>query len=180
MSEKNNPASNSEQPAVVAQTISTHLNQKGEAHMVDVGAKHVTQRKAVARARVNMSAATLERLLRADTPKGDVLATARIAAIMAAKKTAEMIPLCHSIALTHVQVDITTDERGVILEVLANTADRTGVEMEALFAASTGALTVYDMLKGIERGMTIEVGLLEKDGGRTGHWVAETKIGENP
>jgi cyclic pyranopterin phosphate synthase len=145
----------------------THLTPDGNAHMVDVGAKDVTARRAIARARVRMSDATFARLVSGDTPKGDVLAAARIAGIQAAKKTSELIPLCHLVALTRVEVTITLD--GVI-DVSADARDRTGVEMEAMVAASVAALTIYDMLKAVDRGMSFDVGLLEKTGGKSGTW----------
>jgi cyclic pyranopterin monophosphate synthase len=148
----------------------THLDARGQAHMVDVGQKTKSDRLAVARARVHVSKQTAQRLAEGDTPKGDVLATARIAGIQAAKRTSEWIPLCHPIALTHVAVEI--EVRGKTIEILATTEtyDRTGVEMEAMVAASATALTLYDMLKGIERGIKLEIELLEKRGGRSGTW----------
>jgi cyclic pyranopterin monophosphate synthase len=151
--------------------ISTHLDAKGEVHMVDVGNKDVTARVAIARAEVRMMPETLARLRAGATPKGDVLATARVAAIQAAKRTSDLIPLCHAIALTRVEVDIRTDERSLTVEVRVEARDRTGVEMEAMVGASTGALTIYDMLKGIDRGMTFGVSLLEKSGGKSGAWT---------
>lgn len=151
----------------------THLDAKGQARMVDVGGKDVTARKAVARARVRMAKATSDRLASGDTPKGDVLATARIAAIQAAKRTSELIPLCHAIALTKVTVEIALARGEALVTATAEARDRTGVEMEALVAASTAALTLYDMLKAIDRGITFEVGLLAKEGGKTGTWTAE-------
>jgi cyclic pyranopterin phosphate synthase len=138
--------------------------------MVDVGDKTETHRRAVARARVCMQPATLA-LLRDGAPKGDVLACARIAGIMAAKRTPELIPLCHAIALTKVKLELTTSESAVEIRAEAEARDRTGVEMEALTAASIAALTVYDMLKSVDRGMIItDLALWEKDGGRTGLW----------
>lgn len=146
----------------------THLNPRGEAHMVDVGAKDVTLRVARAIARVHMSEASLTALGTGNTPKGDVLATARIAGIQAAKRTPELIPLCHTIALTRVTIDITLDRSSVVIAATAEARDRTGVEMEAMVAASTAALTIYDMLKAIDRAMTIDVALEEKTGGKSG------------
>jgi cyclic pyranopterin phosphate synthase len=152
--------------------LSTHLSPAGEARMVDVGAKAVTERRAVAGAFVAMAPETVAKLRAGLTPKGDVLATARIAGIMAAKRTPELIPLCHAIALTRVVVDLAVEDAGVRIEAHAEARDRTGVEMEALCAATVAALTLYDMLKGIDRGMVIErVALLEKAGGRSGHWT---------
>ena len=148
----------------------THLTEDGDARMVDVGAKDVTSRRAVARARVQMSAETFERLAAGDTPKGDVLAAARIAGIQAAKRTSELIPLCHLIALTRVEIAIRLEGGVAIVDASAEARDRTGVEMEAMVAASTAALTLYDMLKAIDRGMTFDVALIEKTGGKTGTW----------
>jgi cyclic pyranopterin phosphate synthase len=135
--------------------------------MVDVGGKDVTDRRAVARAAVRMSAATLDAVRRGDAPKGDVLGTARIAGIQAAKRTADLVPLCHPLPLSYVDVGVELDETGVVLTAEARTSAQTGVEMEAMTAAAVAALTVYDMVKGLERGVTIEaVELLEKSGGR--------------
>src|SRR5689334_12127196 len=141
--------------------------------MVDVGAKPPTDRRARAQAVVRMSTATAERVARGDAPKGDVLGTARIAGIQAAKRTGELIPLCHPIGLDHVDVDAVVDagQGTVTLTATAAVTARTGVEMEAMTAAAVAALTVYDMVKGLERGVTIErVELLEKRGGRSGTW----------
>ncbi|MGO8999584.1 MAG: cyclic pyranopterin monophosphate synthase MoaC [Polyangiaceae bacterium] len=151
--------------------LSTHLNERGEARMVDVGAKAVTPRRAVARARVAMQAATAARLRAGDVAKGDVLGTARIAGIQGAKRTSELIPLCHAVALTRVTVDFVVEEDGVAILATADALDRTGVEMEALTAASVAALTVYDMLKSVDRGMRLTVELAEKSGGKSGTWV---------
>jgi cyclic pyranopterin phosphate synthase len=135
--------------------------------MVDVGAKQVTDRRAVARARVRVSPETMAAIRRGDAPKGDVVGTARIAGIQAAKRTAELIPLCHPLPLSFVDVRISLQGELVEIESEARTSGRTGVEMEALTAASVAALTVYDMVKGLERGVEIgEVRLLEKSGGR--------------
>jgi cyclic pyranopterin phosphate synthase len=142
--------------------------------MVDVGEKPIADRVAVASAIVRMARGTLEVLRAGATPKGDVLATARIAGIQAAKRTHELVPLCHQIALTSVEVHFALDDDGERLHVrtIARARDRTGVEMEALTAASIAALTVYDMLKAIDRGMSIEaVRLEEKHGGRSGTWT---------
>lgn len=152
----------------------THLDARGEVHMVDVGEKAVTARRAVARARVRMAPETVAKVRAHDAPKGDAGATARIAGIMAAKKTPELIPLCHSIALTRVTVDVAWSDHGAEITATAETRDRTGVEMEAMTAVSVAALALYDMVKGTERGVTIErVELVEKSGGRSGHWVRE-------
>jgi len=148
----------------------THLTRDGHAHMVDVGAKNVTARRALARARVRMSKETFVRLVAGDTPKGDVLAAARIAGIQAAKKTSELIPLCHLVALTRVEVTISLDGGAAIIDASAEARDRTGVEMEAMVAASVAALTIYDMLKAVDRGMSFDVGLVEKAGGKSGTW----------
>ena len=147
----------------------THLDAAGQARMVDVGEKQPTARWARARAVVRMSPEAAARVLRGDTPKGDVLGVARIAAIQAAKRTDELIPLAHSLPLTHVDPAITIDaEHGTVTIVAeARCADRTGVEMEAMVACSVGALTIYDMVKGIEPGVVVErIELLEKTGGK--------------
>jgi cyclic pyranopterin phosphate synthase len=138
--------------------------------MVDVGAKTTTARRAVARARVTMQRETFDRLERGDTPKGDVLAAVRLAGIQGAKRTPELIPLCHTIALTKVTVEVALEDGGATIVATAEARDRTGVEMEALVAASTAALTLYDMLKGIDRGMRIAVELSRKEGGKSGVW----------
>ncbi len=151
----------------------THLDASGTARMVDVGAKEVTARRAVARAEVRMSPETAARVARGDAPKGDVLGVARIAGVQAAKRTGELIPLCHPVGLDHVDVEAEVDaDAGVItLVATASVTARTGVEMEAMTAASVAALTVYDMVKGVERGVEIAaVHLVEKTGGRSGHW----------
>jgi cyclic pyranopterin phosphate synthase len=148
----------------------THLDTAGRARMVDVGGKTATDRRARARAVVRMSPAAAARVAAGDNPKGDVIAVARIAAIQAAKRTDELIPLCHQLPLTHVDPQVTIDaaDGTVTLVVETATTDRTGVEMEAMVACSVGALTVYDMVKGIEPGVTIErVELLEKTGGKS-------------
>jgi cyclic pyranopterin phosphate synthase len=135
--------------------------------MVDVGAKEVTDRRAVARSLVRMSAETAAAVARGDAPKGDVVSTARIAGIQAAKRTAELVPLCHPLPLTFVDVSIQVGEGQVEIEAEARTSAQTGVEMEAMTAAAVAALTVYDMVKGLERGVEIaEIVLLEKSGGR--------------
>jgi cyclic pyranopterin phosphate synthase len=153
----------------------THFDATGAAHMVDVGAKDVTRRVARAGGRIAMQPATLALIRAGTTKKGDVLGVARIAAIQAAKRTADAIPLCHPLPLTHLSVEFDIDEPGsaVVIEVTAETLGRTGVEMEALHAASVGLLTVYDMCKAVDRGMRIEsLRLLEKRGGKSGTWVA--------
>jgi len=140
--------------------------------MVDVTAKSVTERSATARSRVSLSDEVITRLHAGDVPKGDALAVARIAAISATKKTSELIPLCHPLAIHGVDVNLVLDATGAEITVTVKTADRTGVEMEALTAASVGALTLIDMVKGLDRLARIEyVELLEKKGGRSGHWI---------
>lgn len=154
----------------------THLNQKGEAAMVDVSAKAESVREAEARARVLMSAETLALVRSGSAKKGDVLAASRIAGIMAAKKTADLIPLCHPLPLDKLSVDFVLDEADGSLEVIAmaRTTARTGVEMEAMTAASVAALTVYDMVKSAERGVTItDLRLTRKSGGKSGDYRAD-------
>ena len=149
----------------------THLDETGAARMVDVGAKEPTERRAVAEAAVRMSPQTARAVADGDAPKGDVLGTARLAGIMAAKRTHELIPLCHPLALSFVDVAAAVEEDRVTLRAEARLTGRTGVEMEALTAASVAALTVYDMVKGIEKGVEIEhVRLVEKTGGQSGDW----------
>lgn len=151
----------------------THLDAQGQAHMVDVGAKAETEREAVAGGRVTMRPETLVLLRAGDLPKGDVLGTARVAGIMAAKRTSELIPLCHPLRLTKVAVEFAYDEAASAVEITATVRCRgqTGVEMEALTAVSIAALTIYDMAKAVERGMTIsDIRLLEKRGGKSGEW----------
>ena len=148
----------------------THVDARGHARMVDVGGKPKTARVARARALVRMLPETLARLASGDTPKGDVLAVVRVAAIQAAKRTSEWIPLCHPLALTKVSVDVALGAKDTVtIEATVETTDRTGVEMEAMVAASAGALTLYDMLKGIDRAITFDVALLEKRGGKSGY-----------
>ena len=149
----------------------THIDDRGRATMVDVGAKDATERRAVARATVRMGPETARAVQQGDAPKGDVLGTARLAGIMAAKRTDELIPLCHSLPLSFVGVEAEVGEGVVTLTAEARTRAQTGVEMEALTAASVAALTVYDMVKGLEKGVEIaEVVLLEKTGGKSGDW----------
>ncbi len=149
----------------------THLDEDGKARMVDVGGKDVTRRRAVARATVRMEAATAEALSAGTVPKGDVLAVARVAGIQAAKRTSELVPLCHPLMLSSVTVDLVVGDDRVEVEAAAETVDRTGVEMEALTACAVAALTVYDMCKALDRSMVVEgLGLWEKSGGRSGDW----------
>ncbi|MFP5430332.1 MAG: cyclic pyranopterin monophosphate synthase MoaC [Gammaproteobacteria bacterium] len=153
----------------------THLDAKGNATMVDVTEKSMTTREAVAEARVRMLPQTLKMIQEGGHPKGDVFAVARIAGIMAAKKTHELIPLCHPLLLTSVKVELTAEGDDVVhVEARCKLAGQTGVEMEALTAASIAALTIYDMCKAVDKGMTIEaVRLLEKTGGKSGHYRHE-------
>jgi cyclic pyranopterin phosphate synthase len=149
----------------------THIGASGEAHMVDVGGKAETERTAVAEGAVTMLPATLKMILEGDARKGDVLGAARIAGIMAAKKTHELIPLCHPLLLTKIAVDIEPDQSlpGLRVRALARVTGKTGVEMEALTAASVACLTIYDMAKAIDRGMVISgIRLVEKTGGKSG------------
>lgn len=151
----------------------THFNPAGEAHMVDVGGKAVTQRLAVAEGTISMLPATLQLIEQGGHKKGDVLGIARIAGIMAAKKTAELIPLCHPLALTKVSIEFQIDpsENRVHCQASVATSGQTGVEMEALTAVQVALLTVYDMCKAVDRGMNMtDIRLLEKVGGKSGHW----------
>ena len=154
----------------------SHINEAGEANMVDVSGKSATARKAIAQGQIKMSAATLETILEGNNPKGDVLGTARIAGIMAAKQTSNLVPLCHPLPLSRVKIEITPDEAlpGLTIQATVKTKAETGVEMEALTAVSVTALTLYDMAKALEKSMTItNIRLLEKEGGKSGHWVAD-------
>ena len=154
----------------------THIDETGAARMVDVGSKSISERVAVARAVVSMKAETLQLLEQGGHKKGDVLAVARIAGIQAAKKCADLIPLCHPLMLTSVDVSFDTDSSVNCVEIQARckVSGQTGVEMEALTAASVAALTIYDMCKAVDRGMEIQsVGLLEKQGGKSGHWLRD-------
>ncbi|MDZ7829493.1 MAG: cyclic pyranopterin monophosphate synthase MoaC [Halofilum sp. (in: g-proteobacteria)] len=154
----------------------THFNRRGEAHVVDVGDKDETHRVAVAAGRIEMAPPTLERILAGTHGKGDVLGVARVAGIMAAKRTAELVPLCHPLPLTSIEVELEPDcESGAVrCRATAETRGRTGVEMEALTAVQIALLTIYDMCKAVDRGMRIEgVRLLEKRGGKSGDWRAE-------
>jgi cyclic pyranopterin phosphate synthase len=151
----------------------THLGARGEAHMVDVSAKAPTEREAVAEGRVVMTRKTLDIVRKGDAKKGDVLGVARIAGIQAAKRTHELIPLCHPLPISQVEVDIAVDAKlpGIVVKARVKVAGKTGVEMEALTAVSVACLTIYDMVKAVERGMRIEgIRLIEKRGGRSGHY----------
>src|ERR1700689_4240984 len=153
----------------------THIDARGEARMVDVSAKPATERTAVAEGRVVMSKATLKLITSGNAKKGDVLGTARLAGIMAAKRTSELIPLCHPLLLTQVEVDVTPDDKlpGVAVTARVKVSGQTGVEMEGLTAVSVACLTIHDMVKAVERAMGIEgIRLLEKSGGRSGHYRA--------
>lgn len=150
-----------------------HFNERGEAHMVDVGDKALTHRRAVAEGRITMQAETLQRILQGDNKKGDVLGVARVAGIMGSKKTAELIPLCHPLALSHVDIELNTDEENnsVLCRATVETTGNTGVEMEALTAVQITLLTIYDMCKAMDRGMCMsDIQLLSKSGGKSGEW----------
>ena len=152
----------------------THLDESGAARMVDVSAKNDSVREAVAEGRISMSAEALEAIKGGLVKKGDVLATARIAGIMAAKKTSELIPLCHPLPLSSVAINFDIEERGIRATATARCTGKTGVEMEALTAASTALLTIYDMAKAIDKGMVIDgIRLLSKSGGKSGDWRAK-------
>jgi cyclic pyranopterin monophosphate synthase len=147
------------------------VDERGRVKMVDVGAKPVTNREALARGTITMSAAALTLIRRGGVAKGDPLQAARLAGILAAKQTAALIPLCHPLPLTHVSVELTASKNGYAIEARVRTSAQTGVEMEALTAVSVAALTIYDMVKAVDKEMVIgEIRLLEKSGGRSGHW----------
>jgi cyclic pyranopterin phosphate synthase len=153
----------------------THFNQAGEAHMVDVGQKDLTARMAIASGKIQMLAPTLQLIISGQHKKGDVLGIARIAGIQGAKKTSDLIPLCHPVALTHLSVDfdISTEIHAVICTAKAQTIGQTGVEMEAITAVQIALLTIYDMCKAVDRGMRMtDICLLEKSGGKSGNWKA--------
>ena len=152
----------------------THLDERGAARMVDIAGKPVTHRRAVASARVLMEGSTLELIAGGQVPKGDVFAVARVAGIMAAKRTAELIPMCHPLALTHVSVDFEPEYSAVKITATAETDGKTGIEMEALTAAAVAGLTIYDMCKAVDRAMVVtDVLLVEKEGGASGHYQRE-------
>lgn len=156
----------------------THIGSSGEAHMVDVGSKEISIREATAIGHIKMQAETLELVREGNAKKGDVLATARIAGIMAAKKTSDLIPLCHPIGLTKVSIDLELSEElpGVHVSATAKVSGQTGVEMEALTACSIACLTIYDMVKAADRAMEISgIVLSEKKGGKSGHWKRESE-----
>ena len=155
----------------------THLRKTGEARMVDVSAKPATERMAVAEGRVLMAKKTLDLVLKGNAKKGDVLGAARLAGIMAAKRTHELIPLCHPLALSKVEVDIAPERDGLKVRSTVKVKGPTGVEMEALTAVSVACLTIYDMVKAVERGMRIEgIRLIEKRGGKSGHYRAKERV----
>jgi cyclic pyranopterin phosphate synthase len=154
----------------------THFNESGEAHMVNIGDKKSTARRAVVSGNISMEPATLALITGGNHKKGDVLGIARVAGIMATKRTADLIPLCHPLALTHVSVDFKIDDISNLIEctVATETEGQTGVEMEALTGAQVALLTIYDMCKAVDRGMMIgDVRLIEKSGGKSGHWVRD-------
>ncbi len=149
----------------------SHVDSKGKVRMVDVGEKPITTREALARGAITMSAAALRQIRSGKVAKGDPLQTARLAGIMAAKQTSALIPLCHPLPLTHVDVELTPTRRGYRIEARVRTSAQTGVEMEALTAVSVAALTIYDMVKAVDKEMVIgDVCLVEKKGGRSGHY----------
>ncbi len=152
----------------------THFNAAGDAHMVDVGEKSISHRVAIAEGYIKMQATTLEKILQGTHKKGDVLGVARIAGIMAAKRTSDIIPLCHPLALTKVEINFQSDisNAHIYCQAQVETRGQTGVEMEALFAVQTTLLTIYDMCKAVDRGMILtNVALVEKKGGKSGHWL---------
>jgi len=154
----------------------THINAKGEAHMVEVGHKPVTQRTAVAQGRIRMTAEAMAAIAEGRVAKGDVLATARIAGIMAAKRTSDLIPLCHPLPLSSVEVTLEPEGTAMVVTATARISAQTGVEMEAMVAASVALLTLYDMVKAMDKAMVIEqVRLLSKTGGKSGDWFAPAK-----
>lgn len=157
-------------------TTLTHFDSQGQAHMVDVGSKSDTQRVAIAQGAIRMRPETLQLIAQGNAKKGDVLGIARIAAIQASKRTSDLIPLCHPISLTKVSVefDIDAEHNSIYCKVTAQCTGKTGVEMEALTSTSVALLTIYDMVKAADKGMVIsEIKLLEKQGGKSGHWIAE-------
>jgi cyclic pyranopterin monophosphate synthase len=153
----------------------THFDEAGRARMVDVGGKEVTARQAIATGRVNMDPDTVELIRTNRVKKGDPLAVAQVAGIMAAKRTHELVPMCHPLLLTRIDLTLELDDTGVSIEATVETRGQTGVEMEALTAVSVAALTVYDMVKAVDRGMVIsDIGLQAKSGGKSGTWTRET------
>lgn len=164
-------------PEVEKNTL-THFNKKGEVHMVDVGDKDITKRVAITEGRIQMLPETLQKIINGDNKKGDVLGIARIAGIMASKKTAELIPLCHPLPITHVEIELTAEEKNnaVYCKTTVEVSGQTGVEMEALNATQVALLTIYDMCKAVDRGMQINgVRLIQKSGGKSGDWTADNQ-----
>ncbi len=162
------------QQKIITMSKLTHFNNEGAAHMVDVGAKQITDRTAIAQGHIEMQQTTLDMILKGNHKKGDVLGIARIAGIMASKKTSELIPLCHTLNLSNVDIKLieSTTTIGITCSVTVKTSGQTGVEMEALTAVQITLLTIYDMCKAVDRGMTIQnCCLIEKMGGKSGHWV---------
>jgi cyclic pyranopterin phosphate synthase len=154
----------------------THFDESGRAHMVDVGGKEITSRRAIATGFVRMQPETAALIREGRAAKGDVLAVAQVAAIMAAKKTPDIIPMCHPLMLTKVKIAFAIEQEGIGIKATVETRGQTGVEMEALTAVSGAALTIYDMVKAVDRGMSIErIALQEKEGGQSGRWVREGK-----
>ena len=171
-----NPPDNDNEQRVMPPAILTHFDTEGQAHMVDIGEKENTRRKASARGMIKMRPETLALISAGNAKKGDVLGIARVAAMMAAKRTADLIPLCHPIALTHVTVDFTLNQEdpAVICIVEAESFGKTGVEMEALTALQIALLTIYDMCKAVDRGMKItDVQVIHKSGGKSGEWIPD-------
>jgi len=155
----------------------THVDEHGAAHMVDVADKAVTHRRAVAQATVHLRPETLAMIVEGRAPKGDVFAVARVAGIMAAKRTSDLIPLCHPLSLTHASVELEPLESAVRVTATVETDGKTGVEMEALTAAAVASLTLYDMCKAVDRGMTVDqLGLLAKEGGKSGTWTRREEL----
>lgn len=155
----------------------THLNEQGEVHMVDVGDKPATRRRAIAEAFVAMPPGLVERFFSGDLPKGDAAAVVRVAGIQGAKRTADLIPLCHPIVIDAVEIGLEPAGHGITITASVSTTGQTGVEMEAMTAVSTAALTLYDMVKSVERGVTIErIRLLSKEGGRSGKWESSEVV----
>jgi len=161
----------------VAEARLTHTNERGEALMVDVAGKQVTHRRAVAGATIHMQPSTLAMIVEGRAPKGDVFAVARVAGIMAAKRTSDLVPLCHPLPLTHASVDLEPLDDAIRVTATVETDSKTGVEMEALTAAAVAALTIYDMCKAVDRGMTVDaLGLIVKEGGKSGSWTREEEL----
>ena len=161
----------------MAEARLTHTNERGEALMVDVAGKQVTHRRAVAGATIHMQPSTLAMIVEGRAPKGDVFAVARVAGIMAAKRTSDLVPLCHPLPLTHASIELEPFDDSVRVTATVETDSKTGVEMEALTAAAVAALTIYDMCKAVDRGMTVDaLGLLVKEGGKSGSWTREEEL----